>query len=38
LWKQVPAPAPVNGELALPAAPGLGLEFDEAAIARYAAG
>ncbi|HVH75364.1 MAG TPA: mandelate racemase/muconate lactonizing enzyme family protein [Stellaceae bacterium] len=36
LWKEVPGPE--NGELELPAAPGLGLEFDEAAIARYAAG
>ena len=35
LWKSVPQP--VNGLLELPTAAGLGLEFDEAAIARYRA-
>ena len=35
LWKSVPEP--VRGDLMMPEAPGLGLEFDEAAIARYRA-
>src|SRR5579872_586815 len=35
LWKAVPQP--VNGMLEMPAAPGLGLEFDPAAIAKYRA-
>ena len=35
LWKSVPQP--VHGMLEMPAAPGLGLEFDESAIAKYAA-
>ncbi|MGQ0523791.1 MAG: mandelate racemase/muconate lactonizing enzyme family protein [Betaproteobacteria bacterium] len=30
-------PVPVNGELAVPQKPGLGLEFDEAALRRYSA-
>ena len=30
LWEAVPLP--VDGELAMPTAPGLGLEFDQAAI------
>ncbi len=30
-------PAPVNGELAVPSKPGLGLSFDRAALKRYAA-
>lgn len=30
-------PQPVNGELAMPTAPGLGLKFDEAALKRFAA-
>jgi len=33
LFEEVPQPQ--NGELAMPAAPGLGLNFDRAAIARY---
>ena len=33
LWKEVPQP--VNGLLAMPTLPGLGLEFDESAIAKY---
>src|SRR5262249_33245570 len=36
LWKAVPQP--VDGDLLMPSAPGLGLEFDEAAIAKYRAG
>jgi len=35
LWKSVPQP--VDGMLEMPAAPGLGLEFDQAAIERYRA-
>jgi L-alanine-DL-glutamate epimerase-like enolase superfamily enzyme len=35
LWKAVPQP--VNGMLEMPQSPGLGLEFDEAAIAKYRA-
>src|SRR5881275_1299555 len=35
LWEEVPAP--VNGELAMPTGPGLGLKFDEEAIAKYRA-
>jgi L-talarate/galactarate dehydratase len=35
LWQQVPVP--VDGLLAMPTAPGLGLAFDDAAIRRYAA-
>jgi L-alanine-DL-glutamate epimerase-like enolase superfamily enzyme len=35
LWKAVPEP--VDGMLAMPTAPGLGLEFDEAAIDKYRA-
>ncbi len=35
LWRAVPQP--VNGMLEMPAAPGLGLEFDDAAIAKYGA-
>ena len=35
LWKEVPQP--VNGELTVPNKPGLGLEFDAEACARYAA-
>lgn len=35
LWKSVPQP--VEGDLMIPSAPGLGLEFDEAAIRRYGA-
>src|SRR6059058_2461861 len=35
LWKAVPQP--VNGMLAMPDAPGLGLEFDQAAIDKYRA-
>jgi L-alanine-DL-glutamate epimerase-like enolase superfamily enzyme len=35
LWKAVPEP--VDGDLLMPQAPGLGLEFDEAAITRYRA-
>src|SRR5437764_4909735 len=35
LWKAVPEP--VEGDLLMPSAPGLGLEFDEAAIAKYRA-
>jgi L-talarate/galactarate dehydratase len=35
LWKAVPQPK--DGMLDMPAAPGLGLEFDEAAIAKYRA-
>ena len=35
LWRSVPEP--VAGDLLMPSAPGLGLEFDEAAIARYRA-
>jgi L-alanine-DL-glutamate epimerase-like enolase superfamily enzyme len=35
LWKSVPEP--VDGDLLMPTAPGLGLEFDEAAIAKYRA-
>src|SRR5918912_2287032 len=35
LWKAVPQP--VDGDLMMPSAPGLGLEFDEAAIAKYRA-
>ena len=35
LWKAVPQP--VEGDLLMPQAAGLGLEFDEAAIARYRA-
>ncbi|HTT80613.1 MAG TPA: mandelate racemase/muconate lactonizing enzyme family protein [Stellaceae bacterium] len=35
LWKSVPEP--VRGDLTMPEAPGLGLEFDDAAIARYRA-
>src|SRR5579862_6053441 len=35
LWKAVPVP--VDGDLLMPQAPGLGLEFDEAAIDRYRA-
>jgi L-alanine-DL-glutamate epimerase-like enolase superfamily enzyme len=33
LWRAVPQP--VDGYLAMPTAPGLGLEFDEAAIKKY---
>ena len=33
LWEEVPVP--VNGELAMPTAPGLGLKFDEDAIRRF---
>ena len=35
LWEEVPAP--VNGELAMPTAPGLGLRFDEDAIKAFGA-
>ena len=35
LWKSVPQP--MNGMLEMPQAPGLGLEFDQAAIERYRA-
>src|SRR5436309_2915091 len=35
LWKAVPQP--VNGMLEMPTAPGLGLEFDDQAIAKYRA-
>ena len=35
LWKSVPEP--VDGMLAMPTAPGLGLEFDQAAIDKYRA-
>lgn len=35
MYKEVPLPQ--NGELMLPAAPGLGLEFDQAALDRYGA-
>ena len=35
LWQAVPEPQ--GGDLLMPAAPGLGLEFDKAAIARYRA-
>ena len=35
LFEEVPAP--VNGELAVPSKPGLGLSFDRAALKRYAA-
>jgi L-alanine-DL-glutamate epimerase-like enolase superfamily enzyme len=35
LWRAVPQPR--DGMLDMPAAPGLGLEFDEAAIAKYRA-
>jgi L-alanine-DL-glutamate epimerase-like enolase superfamily enzyme len=35
LWKDVPRP--VNGELTVPTKPGLGLEFDEDALKRFAA-
>src|SRR5436309_6221819 len=35
LWKAVPQP--VDGMLEMPTAPGLGLEFDDAAIAKYRA-
>ncbi len=35
LWQAVPAP--VNGDLLMPTAPGLGLEFDQAAIDKYRA-
>jgi len=33
LWKEVPQP--VDGDLLMPTAPGLGLEFDQAAIEKY---
>jgi L-alanine-DL-glutamate epimerase-like enolase superfamily enzyme len=33
LWKAVPRP--VDGDLLMPTAPGLGLEFDETAIAKH---
>ena len=33
LFEEVPQP--VNGELLMPTAPGLGLKFDRAAIERY---
>jgi L-alanine-DL-glutamate epimerase-like enolase superfamily enzyme len=33
LFREVPAPQ--KGELAVPERPGLGLEFDEAALRRY---
>jgi L-alanine-DL-glutamate epimerase-like enolase superfamily enzyme len=35
MWEAVPEP--IDGMLAMPAAPGLGLKFDEAAIAKYRA-
>jgi L-talarate/galactarate dehydratase len=35
LWKRVPEP--VNGDLLMPESPGLGLEFDATAIAKYRA-
>jgi L-alanine-DL-glutamate epimerase-like enolase superfamily enzyme len=35
LWKEVPQP--VDGDLLMPTAPGLGLEFDQAAIEKYRA-
>jgi L-alanine-DL-glutamate epimerase-like enolase superfamily enzyme len=35
MWQQVPQP--VNGMLAMPTAPGLGLAFDAEALKRYAA-
>jgi L-alanine-DL-glutamate epimerase-like enolase superfamily enzyme len=35
LWKSVPEP--VDGMLAMPTAPGLGLEFDQTAIDKYRA-
>jgi len=35
LWKAVPEP--IDGDLLMPTAAGLGLEFDEAAIRKYAA-
>src|ERR1700682_945912 len=34
LWEEVPVP--VNGDLAMPAAPGLGLKFNDEAIRRFA--
>jgi hypothetical protein len=33
LWEEVPVP--VDGELAMPAAPGLGLKFNEDTIRRF---
>jgi L-alanine-DL-glutamate epimerase-like enolase superfamily enzyme len=33
LWEEVPPP--INGELAMPTAPGLGLKFDEEAIRTF---
>jgi L-alanine-DL-glutamate epimerase-like enolase superfamily enzyme len=36
LWEEVPAP--VNGELAMPTAPGLGLKFNEEAIRTFSVG
>jgi L-talarate/galactarate dehydratase len=36
LWEEVPVP--VNGRLAMPAAPGIGLKFNEEAIRRFALG
>jgi L-alanine-DL-glutamate epimerase-like enolase superfamily enzyme len=33
LWEEVPTP--VNGELAMPTAPGLGLKFDETVITNF---
>jgi L-alanine-DL-glutamate epimerase-like enolase superfamily enzyme len=35
LWEEVPAPK--NGELAMPTAPGLGLKFNQASLRRFAA-
>jgi L-alanine-DL-glutamate epimerase-like enolase superfamily enzyme len=35
LWRGVPQP--VDGMLEMPAAPGLGLEFDDSAIEKYRA-
>jgi len=33
LWEEVPVP--INGELAMPTAPGLGLNFNEETIRRF---
>jgi L-alanine-DL-glutamate epimerase-like enolase superfamily enzyme len=33
LWEEVPQP--INGELAMPTAPGLGLKFDEQTIRAF---
>ena len=36
LWEEVPVP--VNGELTMPTAAGLGLKFDQEAIRRFGVG